>query len=75
VNAEYADTPCVTAHHVLIRFTCHTAMRNPPRPLVGATVAVVSFPSQAEGRSAEWRQGTPLRGSARTPPAGSVRVP
>jgi hypothetical protein len=30
----------------LLRFTCHTAVRNPPRPLVGATVAVV-FPALA----------------------------
>src|SRR6188474_1047373 len=46
----------------LLRFTCHTAKRNPPRPLVGATVAVV-FPALARrgryplakprGRSAE----------------------
>jgi len=39
-----------------VQFTCQTAMRNPPRPLVGAAVAVVSpascggrFPSKAEG--------------------------
>ena len=45
-----------------VRFTCQTAMRNPPRPSSAPRVAVVSppwhggcLPSKIEGRSAEWR--------------------
>jgi hypothetical protein len=43
VKAAHVDAPCVTT---LIRFTFQTAMRNPPRPWVGATVAVVFPPWQ-----------------------------
>src|SRR6185503_14055767 len=55
VKAARADAPRVIALSSDSR--CQTAMRNPPRPLVGATVAVV-FPALAR------RGPPPSRGQA-----------
>src|SRR6185503_13118173 len=53
----------------LIRFTCHTAMRNPPRPLVGATVAVV-FPALARRGLAPRKPRGGAPNGARARPCG-----